>query len=114
MVRRRRSAGEWRRIIRDQRRSELSVAEFCRRARVQPVSFYAWRQRLRDDRGFVEVKIAGDATRGVPSTACLLELRLPGERSVLIPPGFDPQTLRALLAVLEQNADMSAETEAPA
>ncbi len=118
MSRRRLSADEWRGIIRDQRLSGLSVAAVCRRARVQPVTFYAWRRRLRDDHHFVEVKIADDQATGVPREASppdrVLELRLPGARSVLIPPGFDPRTLRALLAVLEGGAAESDDAEASA
>lgn len=118
MKRRRRSAGEWRSIIRDQRRSGLSVAEFCRRAGVQPVTFYAWRRRLRHEHSFVEVKIADGVGAGVPHEAAsaprVLELRLPRERSVLIPPDFDPQVLRALLAVLEDGASGCSGAEASA
>ncbi|MCC7414035.1 MAG: transposase [Gammaproteobacteria bacterium] len=105
MSRQRRPAAEWRRIVRDQRRSGLSVAQFCRRARVQPVTFYAWRRRLRDEHSFVEVKIANTEVTNAPRAGSpaggALELHLPRERRVLIPPGFDPPTLRALLAVLE-------------
>ncbi len=79
--------------------------QFCRRARVQPVTFYAWRRRLRDAHSFVEVTIADDevtqAARAGSPAGGALELHLPGERRVLIPPGFDSPTLRALLAVLE-------------
>jgi len=116
MSRRRRSAEEWRKIIGDQRRSGLSGAAFCRRARVQPVTFYAWRRRVRGEHGFVELKIADDAVAGVPRVASpgspALELRLPRERSVLIPPGFDPTSLQALLEVLEHSACVPANAEA--
>lgn len=118
MSRRRRSAEEWRKIIGDQRRSGLSVAAFCRRARVQLVTFYGWRRRLRGEHGFVELKIADDAVASVPRAGSpgspALELRLPRERSVLIPPGFDPASLRALLDVLDHSASMPANAEAPA
>jgi putative transposase len=36
----------WRERLARQRRSGLSIAEFCRGAGVSPASFYAWRQRL--------------------------------------------------------------------
>lgn len=92
------------------------MAEFCRRARLRPVSFYAWRRRWRDEHPFVEVKIADEAAHGVPQEAAptpgVLELRLPRERRVLIPRGFDPATLRALLAVLEGGAADRAGAEA--
>ena len=36
----------WRRQIQRQLDSRLSVADFCRRLGVSPVTFYAWRRRL--------------------------------------------------------------------
>jgi len=36
----------WEQRIRRQRRSRLSIAEFCRQEGVSPASFYGWRQRL--------------------------------------------------------------------
>ena len=39
----------WRRRIAKQRRSHLSVADFCDEEGVSPKSFYAWRRRLRED-----------------------------------------------------------------
>lgn len=87
----------WRRIFRDHRASGQSVAAFCRQARVSQASFYAWRRRLRSAVGFVEVRLP-------PETATetrAIELRLPCGRCVIIRPGFDPSTLRDLLATLE-------------
>ncbi len=81
MKRQRRDAREWGRLVREQRASGLSVARFCRRARVSPATFYAWRRRLRDARDarqgaadrFVEVKIAAgdaaEATSDAPAEA---------------------------------------------
>lgn len=36
----------WEQRIRKQRRSRLSITEFCRQEGVSPASFYAWRRRL--------------------------------------------------------------------
>lgn len=36
----------WEQRIGRQRRSRMSIAEFCRQGGVSPASFYAWRQRL--------------------------------------------------------------------
>jgi transposase-like protein len=41
-----RSMAVWKRRVAEQRRSRLTVAEFCRREGVSPASFYAWRKRL--------------------------------------------------------------------
>ena len=37
----------WRRQIQRQRGSNITVAEFCRRLGASPVTFYAWKRRLR-------------------------------------------------------------------
>jgi hypothetical protein len=37
----------WERRVAKQRRSRLSIAEFCSQEGVSPASFYAWRRRLR-------------------------------------------------------------------
>jgi hypothetical protein len=39
-----------------------------------------------------------------PRAADALEVRLPGQRSIVVRPGFDRPTLRALLATLEAGA----------
>lgn len=36
----------WRRRLREQSASGLSIVQFCRREAVSPASFYAWRRRL--------------------------------------------------------------------
>jgi len=38
----------WRRQIQHQQQSPLTVAEFCRRHHIKPVTFYSWRLRLQD------------------------------------------------------------------
>ena len=134
MKRQRRNAKEWGRLVREQPGSGLSVARFCRRARVSSATFYAWRRRLGNApvarpspaNCFMEVKIAAEDTAeatsedfpGASPEASRpirpLELRLSGKRSVLIPPGFDPPTLRALLAVLERDATGAADSKAAA
>jgi transposase-like protein len=38
----------WRRQIQRQRGSNITVAEFCRRLGASPVTFYAWKRRLRE------------------------------------------------------------------
>ena len=38
----------WERLIEKQRRSRLSIAEFCSQEGVSSASFYAWRRRLRE------------------------------------------------------------------
>jgi hypothetical protein len=91
------SIEQWRGILQKHRASGLTVAAFCRQARVPQASFFAWRRKLRDAVSFAEVKIS-------PERACEasgIELRLPGQRCVVVRPGFDRQTLLDLLVTLE-------------
>ncbi len=75
----------WRERFVRQRRSGLSVAEFCRRKDVSPASFYAWRKRLKADKAnsqprFVplEMDLAETAGGGV-------QIELPGGAVVRLP-----------------------------
>lgn len=42
----RRNAARWSRVIEAQRRSDLTVAEFCRRRGIAKATFWYWRKRL--------------------------------------------------------------------
>jgi hypothetical protein len=68
----------WKQRIARQRRSRLSVAEFCREEGCSQQSFYAWRRRLLDiapaplrSSLFVplELPVSPDCTRGSPGVA---------------------------------------------
>jgi transposase-like protein len=91
------SAAQWREIVRGQARSGLSVAAYCRRARVPQSSFYAWRRRLRDAATFAEVRVTSEPT----GAAGAIEVRLKGGRCLVVRAGFDRQTLLDLVATLE-------------
>ncbi len=92
---------QWRTLIEEQQASGLSVPAFCRRAGVAESSFYRWLQELRRPRArFAEVRLAAEAAREPGG----IELHLPGQRYVVVRPGFDRQTLRDLLAALEGSA----------
>lgn len=75
----------WRKRLRRQGRSGLSVAEFCRRENVSPASFYAWRKRLKarkeDSPQPLFVPLAMDLAQG-PSG---VEIELPGGAVVRLP-----------------------------
>jgi len=106
----------WRRKIREQKQSGLSVRDFCRRAGLKDWTFRWWRQELiRRDRepaitpqdesagatpAFLPVRVVdleAVATRPVPA----IEIVLPAGPTVRVPHGFDPRTLGEVLAVLE-------------
>ncbi|WP_321473443.1 IS66 family insertion sequence element accessory protein TnpA [uncultured Paludibaculum sp.] len=96
---------KWRELIAEQERSGQSAAAFCRARGLSPTHFFAWKKRLilAGPQPFVEVHLvdAGTATQTAAGHGSAIEIRLPAGRSLLVEPGFDPNHLRALLAVLE-------------
>lgn len=105
----RRSSKErfWRRMLRQWRRSGLSVRDFCAQQELAGASLYAWRRTIarRDAEAvpFVPVRVVADPKAGAapdgPSSG--LELVVGGRR-VRIAPGFDAPTLQRLLVLLEE------------
>jgi transposase len=81
----------------------LSIRAFCDRHGLTPPNFYAWRRTLqqRDAAAttFVPVPVVPDDE---PATASRFEVVLNGGRRLRVTPGFDPATLRQLLALLEE------------
>jgi hypothetical protein len=97
----------WRQLIDQWQCSGLSVRAFCERHSLAVPSFYAWRRRLQQAAPpaqvcsphavtFLPVHVRPDPADHRPP----LELVLASGRCLRIPPGFDPNALRALLAVL--------------
>jgi len=112
----------WRRILKQQRDSGLSVRAFCRRERLKDFNLFRWRRELsRRDRQadtaipdhsageftepsaspvFLPVRIIDD--RGERARPIMpIEILLPDGPIVRVPVGFDPRTLGSVLAVLE-------------
>jgi len=93
---------QWRRWIQQWQTSGLTVRAFCARHALAPPSFYAWRRQLQQRdaaRAFVPIRVVPDEA---PLPAHRLEVVLAGGRRLGVAPGFDPNTLRQLLAVLEE------------
>lgn len=94
---------QWRGWLRQWQTSGLSVRDFCDRHDLSQATFYAWRRILRqrdaDATPFVAVQVVAD-TPSAPAPP--LEVVLAGGRCLRITPGFDADTLRQLLAVLEE------------
>jgi len=65
----------WKQRVGRQRRSGLSIAEFCRRESISPASFYAWRKRL----GGSRPKRLGGRSRKGPSAGARRPLFVPVE-----------------------------------
>ena len=89
----------WRRRLELWQSSGLTVAAFCARHGLATPSFYAWRRQLRqrDAATFVPVQVLPDEL--VPAGS--VEVLLAGGRRLRVTPGFDPPTVRQLLALLE-------------
>ena len=81
------AAAPWREIVRGQADSGLSVAAYCRRARVPQSSFYAWRRKLRAAGTFAAVRVTPEPDAVDDHGA--LELHLRRGRRVTVRPGFD-------------------------
>jgi transposase len=112
----------WRRTLRQWRRSGLSVRVFCAEHGLAEPSFYAWRRivaqrdqesarvRAKPERDRLRraVPASGDAPVFVPlrvidvAAQVALEVVLERGRVVRVLRGFDAETLRRLLALLEE------------
>ncbi len=94
---------QWQRWIDQWRASGLSVRDFCARHRLPTPPSYAWRRRLQrraaEQAPFLPVQVVPDTP---PQQASPLEVVLAGGPVVRVPPGFDPVTLRQLLALLRE------------
>ena len=116
MSRRRTIDLRWNALLNDFRRSGLTQAEFCRR---RQVSLHSFRKHLyqprpskpapSDDRSsasvdhhFLPVTILAEPILSITASQPHLELILANGRRIAVAPGFDDQTLRRLIAVVEE------------
>jgi transposase-like protein len=105
-----RKAVHWSRLIEQWRCSGRSVRDFCEHNGIAIPSFYAWRRRLQQDATRPDVSQPPEAVTFLPvhvqpepsDQEPPLELVLANGRCLRIPPRFDANALRALLAVLEE------------
>jgi transposase len=92
----------WRHLIHLWERSGLTIRAFCARHQVSEPSFYAWRSQLRQREAaaprFVSVQVVAEPP---PQAITSIEVVLADGRCLRVTPGFDPATLRQVLAVLE-------------
>ena len=106
----------WNALLSDFRRSGLTQADFCRLRNISLASFryhfykpYPAKPASRDDRSpivsdnhFLPVTIVRAPTPVATSPQAHLELVLSNGRRISVTPGFDPQTLRRLIAAVEE------------
>ena len=97
----------WRQALARWRHSGITVRAYCAQHGLSEPSFYAWRKELarRDRRAaepaggvaaFVPVQI-------VPEPGVAIEIVMRQGHVVRVRPGFDRQTLRSVLAVLDED-----------
>ena len=105
----------WRELIQEWQRSDVAAPEFCRGKSINPGTFSWWRCEIRrrdraEQRGkatkrharastqpmFVPVRVVSD-----PSTAPKPFEVLVGGQIIRVLPGFDEETFRRLVAILE-------------
>ena len=105
----------WNTLLHDFRRSGLTQAELCRR---RQISLHSFRKRLYQprpsqpttsvdrspasaDNHFLPVTILPDPVPTITASQPHLELILSNGCRIAVSPGFDPQTLRHLISVVE-------------
>ena len=105
----------WNALLREFRRSGLTQAAFCER---RGISIHSFRKRLYQAptpkptpanarsadaaAHFVPVTILPDPIPATAASRQPLELCLNNGRRIAVAPGFDPQTLRQLIALVEE------------
>lgn len=98
----------WRRLMRQWRRSGLSIRDFCAEQQISEPSFFAWRrtiaQRDAEAARLVPVRVVPDekAVTARDASGNGLELLLGDGRVLRIGPRFDGPTLTRLLSLLEE------------
>lgn len=108
----------WRRALARHQVSGLNIRDFCLREHLSEPSYYHWRRELagRDRRKLTPRKASRKAPRAAPSAFVpvrviadqekarlggSIEIVLAGGRIVRVGPGFERQTLAAVIQVLE-------------
>ena len=98
----------WRRLLRLWQNSGWTIRAFCAEHGVSEASFFAWRrtiaERDQEQAARPEAAAAFVPLRVVPTPepARCFEVVLNDDRVVRVPAGFDPASLRQLLAILHE------------
>ncbi|MCY2950574.1 MAG: transposase [Planctomycetota bacterium] len=95
----------WRRAVRRQGQSDLTVRAFCREHALRETAFYFWRRELARrevaDAAFVPVRVVEEAPTPAGGR---IEIVLSGDRRVHVAAPVDRRALADVLAVLEASA----------
>ena len=107
-------AVKWEDRVTRQHASGLSVAEFCRRERVHPVTFYGWRRRLAGgskrgasastSRAFLPIELVTEGAPPTPAGAGPMWEVLVGSLVSRVPRGLDDESLRRWLRLCREEA----------
>jgi transposase-like protein len=102
------AATRWRGLVSEQVASGKSVVAFCRERGLPASQLFSWKKRFRqaESAKFVEAAVmpAVENTSKAATVGRAIEVRLRGDRTVIVEPGFDARHLQALLMVLESEA----------
>ena len=94
----------WRRMIRERKALGVTVATFCQQRGISVHQYYWWQRQLRQRDGAVAVRQAtrADAFVAVKVAVCTppIELVHTSGCVIRVATGFDPDTLRGILATL--------------
>lgn len=96
----------WVRLLREQRRSGLSIVEYCRSRGVAASSFHRWRRMVADGsssgvrRATCPAFIECAPAAAVASTAIVIALR--GGRRLEFPPGADDASVARFVVLLDR------------
>src|SRR5262245_60879082 len=93
-------ADQWRERIAEQKRSGLSVKQFCKQRGLTDYSFYTWRKRLGQQQPMRFALVETGSMRQQSATEALLELVLATGERLRISAGVDSKALRTVLEVL--------------
>ena len=91
---------QWRERLTAQERSGLSVKQFCKERGLKDCTFYAWRNRLREEGPVRFALVERGGVRQEPTTEASLELVLATGERLRIGAGVDAATLRTVLDAL--------------
>lgn len=105
-------AATWKERVARQRASGLSVAAFCQRERIHPVTFYSWRQRLAGGakqgrrapkrQAFLPIELVAEGiTPAGAGSMCELVV---GTLVCRVPRGLDDESLRRWLRLCREEA----------
>ena len=107
-------AAKWEERVARQRASGLSVAEFCRRERVHPVTFYGWRRRLAGgskrggcpptSRAFLPIELVTEGAALTQAGAGQMCELVVGSLVCRVPRGLDDESLRRWLRLCREEA----------